>query len=72
MEVESCYLVILGLSLITSGVLTVRRRQAGPEEGFSGQSLIKGEGAVLTGFITIVFGVIVLAGGLGMAFKKYW
>lgn len=61
---EKVFLLILSLSLITSGVLIVRRQQAGPEEGFRGWGLIKGNAAVIIGALTFIFGLLLFLCGL--------
>ncbi len=56
-------LLFFGASLLTSGGMTVKNKQFGPEEGLRG-NCIKGEKAVIWGRVQLFFGAILVLLGL--------
>jgi hypothetical protein len=56
-------LLFFGASLLTSGGMTVKNKQFGPEEGLRG-NCIKGEKAIIWGRAQLFFGAILVLLGL--------
>jgi hypothetical protein len=61
---QKAFLLILSLSIITSGFLIIRHRRVSEEEGYRGWGTLKGKPAVFIGVLTIMLGLILLIGGL--------
>lgn len=55
--------LLFGVGLICSGVMIIRNKKYGPEEGLSG-NYIKGKQAVFWGIVQTFFGVILCCLGL--------
>ena len=62
-------LLLVGFLFIVNGILALKRRRYGPEEGIRG-ILIKGKAAIFFGIVLTMIGLVLIAAGLILNYQK--